>query len=104
MHATVRRYEGVNQSRTEELTTKVRETLVPRLSKLPGFSGYYLIKADDGVMTSVGLFDTADHADESTRVAASWVQEEKLEAALPNSPKVTGGVVVAHKNNGVAVA
>ena len=37
MHATVRRYEGVDASRTDELTKKVNETLIPRLSKLPGF-------------------------------------------------------------------
>ena len=37
MHATVRRYEGVDQGRTDELVKKVDETLLPSLSKLPGF-------------------------------------------------------------------
>jgi hypothetical protein len=98
MHATVRRYEGVDQSRTEELTKKVDETLLPRLSKLPGFESYYLIEAGNGVMSSIGLFDTSEHADESTRVAANWVREEKLETALPNPPKITDGEVIVHKN------
>jgi len=98
MHATVRRYEGVDQNRTVELTKKVDETLLPRLSKLPGFEGYYLIEADNGVMSSIGLFDTSAHADESTRIAADWVREEKLETALPNPPKVTDGEVIVHKN------
>jgi hypothetical protein len=97
MHATVRRYEGVDQSRTEELTKKVDETLLPRLSKLPGFESYYLIEAGNGVMSSIGLFDTSAHADESTRVAANWVREEKLETALPNPPKITDGEVIVHK-------
>jgi hypothetical protein len=100
MHATVRRYEGVDQNRTEELTKKVGETLLPSLSKLPGFSGYYLIEAGDGVMSSIGFFDTSTQADESTRVAANWVRSEKLEMALPNPPKITGGEVIAHKTNG----
>jgi len=100
MHATVRRYEGVDQARTEELTKKVGETLLPSLSKLPGFEGYYLIEAGNGVMSSIGFFDTPAHADESTRVAATWVREEKLEMALPNPPKVTGGEVIVHKMNG----
>jgi hypothetical protein len=104
MHATVRRYEGVDQSRTDELTKKVGETLLPSLSKLPGFEGYYLIEAGDGVMSSIGFFDTSVHADESTRVAASWVREEKLETALPNPPKVTGGEVIVHKSNGLVRA
>ena len=98
MHATVRRYEGVDQNRTEELTKKVEETLVPRLSNLAGFEGYYLIEAGNGVMSSIGLFDTSAQADESTRVAANWVREEKLETALPNPPKITDGEVVVHKN------
>ena len=98
MHATVRRYEGVDQNRTVELTKKVDETLLPRLSNLPGFEGYYLIEAGNGVMSSIGLFDTSAHADESTRIAADWVREEKLETALPNPPKITDGEVIVHKN------
>ena len=98
MHATVRRYEGVDQSRTDELIKRVDETLLPRLSNLPGFEGYYLIEAGNGVMSSIGLFDNSAQADESTRVAANWVREEKLETALPNPPKITDGEVIVHKN------
>jgi hypothetical protein len=98
MHATVRRYEGVDQNRTVELTKKIDETLLPRLSNLPGFEGYYLIEAGNGVMSSIGLFDTETQADESTRVAANWVREEKLETAFPNPPKITDGEVIVHKN------
>ena len=101
MYATVKRYEGVDKSRTDELTKRVGESLLPRLSKLPGFSGYYLIEAGNGVMSSIGFFDTSAQADESTRVAASWVRDEKLERALPNPPKITGGEVVVHKANGL---
>ena len=100
MHATMRRYEGVDNSRTDELTRKVNESLLPRLSKLPGFGGYYLIEAGNGVMSSIGFFDTSTQADESTRVAATWVREEKLDSALPNPPKVTDGEVIVHKTNG----
>ena len=100
MYATVRRYEGIDQNRTEELTKKVGESLMPRLSKLPGFAGYYLIEAGEGVMTSIGFFDTSVQAHESTRVAATWVREEHLETALPNSPKITAGEVIARETNG----
>jgi len=100
MHATVKRYEGVDKSRTDELTRKVGEGLLPRLSKLPGFGGYYLIEADNGVMSSIGFFETSTQADESTRVASTWVREEKLDSALPNPPKITDGEVIVHKTNG----
>jgi hypothetical protein len=99
MHATIRRYEGVDQNRTDELTKKVGESLIPRLSELEGFSEYYLIEAGNGIVTSVGIFDTAAHASESTRIAADWVRDEKLESAIPNPPKVTEGEIVAHKNS-----
>ena len=97
MYGTIRRYEATDQSRTSELVKKVDETLVPRLSKLPGFSGYQLIEAGDGVMSSISFFDTSAQADESTRVASNWVREQKLESALPNPPKITAGEVVVHK-------
>jgi hypothetical protein len=101
MHATVRRYEGVDKSRTDELTKKIDESLLPRLSKLPGFSGYYLIEADNDVMRSISFFDTSAQADESTRVDAEWVRDEKLETAFPNPPKISGGEVIVHKANGL---
>jgi hypothetical protein len=103
MHATVRRYEGVDVTRTAELTKKVGDELIPTLKKLPGFEGYYLIEAGDGVITSLSLFETAVQADESTRVAGNWIKSESLESALPNQPKITVGEVVA-KSNGNARA
>ena len=97
MHATIRRYESIDQSRKSELVKKVDETLAPTLSELPGFNGYSVIDAGNGVMTSVGFFDTAAQADESTRVAGDWLREQKLETALPNPPKITSGDLVVHK-------
>ena len=97
MHVTIRRNESIDQSRKSELVKKVDESLLPTLSGLPGFNGYSLIDAGDGVMTSVGFFDTSAQADESTRIAASWLREQKLETALPNAPKLTSGAVVVHK-------
>ena len=94
MHAIVRRYEGIDTKRTDELTRKVGESLTPRLKKLPGFSGYFLIEAGDGIMSSVNFFDSSAQADESTRVVAEWLREEKLETLVPNPPKITGGKVI----------
>ena len=53
MFATIRRYDGVDQNRIVELTTKANETLVPKLSTLDGFKGYYMIEAGDGVISSL---------------------------------------------------
>ena len=99
MFATIRRYESIDQARASELVKKADETLLPSLTELPGFSGYSLIEAGDGVMSSISYFDTSAHADESTRVASNWVREQKLESALPNPPKITSGEVVVHKTS-----
>jgi hypothetical protein len=97
MHVTIRRYESVDQARKSELIKKVDENLIPALCELPGFNGYSLVDAGNGVMTSIGFFDTSAQADESTRIAGTWLREQKLEKALPNAPKITTGEVVAHK-------
>ena len=99
MFATIRRYEAVNTERTSELVKKVDDSLLPSLKELPGFGGYYLIEAGNGVMSSIGFFDTEKHADESTRVASEWIREQKLESALPNAPKITCGEVVVEKTS-----
>jgi hypothetical protein len=103
MHATIRRYDGIDTARTVELTRRIDESLVPKLSKLEGFKGYYLIAAGDGVISSLGLFDSPEQSDESTRITTSWVRDEKLETAFPIAPKITTGTVVAHKNGVAAV-
>ena len=98
MHATIRRYEGVDMARTNEVTGKVNEKLVPELSKLPGFAGYYLIEAGNGVLSSLGLFETSEQGKESSNVVATWIRDEKLETLIPNAPKITSGEVIAHSN------
>jgi hypothetical protein len=104
MYATIRRYEGVDMTRTNEVTGKVNDELVPELSKLPGFAGYYLIEAGNGVLSSIGLFETSEQADESSKFVAKWITDENLTAAIPNVPKITSGKVVAHGNGVLAAA
>jgi hypothetical protein len=104
MFATIRRYEGVDAARTTEITGKVNDTLVPQLRELPGFSGYYLIDAGNGVLSSLGLFETREQADESTKLVANWVTAEHFDKAIPNAPKITSGKVVAHSDSMVPVA
>jgi hypothetical protein len=103
MFATIRRYEGVDAARTTEITGKVNDTLVPQLRELPGFAGYYLIEAGNGVMSSLGLFETSEQADASTKLVEKWITDENFTSAMPNAPKITTGRVVA-QSNGVTVS
>src|SRR6202007_1350356 len=91
MHATVRQYEGVDANRIGELKTKVNETLIPRLSKVPGFKGFSLFQAGNGTMSSFSLFDSPTNSETATQLVATWVRDEKLDSVLPNAPKITFG-------------
>jgi hypothetical protein len=104
MFATVRRYEGIEPSNIDELTKKIDESLAPKLSKLPGFSSYFVIDTGNGVMSSIGVFETSAQANDSTRVASEWVRDEKLERILQNPPRVTDGEVIVHQSNGAVKA
>ena len=97
MYGTIRRYDVTDNTRSSELVDKVKDRLVPKLSELPGFNGYFLIEAGNGIMSSVSFFDTAAHAEESTQVASNWVRDSELQKALPNPPKITFGEVVVHE-------
>ena len=88
----------MDKNRTVELTGKVNETLVPKLEKLSGFGGYYLIEAGNGVFSSLGLFETPEQGKESTNVVATWIRDEKFETLIPNEHKITSGQVVAHSD------
>ena len=98
MHATIRRYEGVDTTRMGEVVDKVNMTLLPQLRELPGFSGYFLIEAGNGVLSSFGLFETPEQADESKALVTKWIADENFNSVIPNPPKITSGKVLAHSD------
>ena len=104
MHATIRRYDGVNENRVAELTRKVNETLVPKLQELPGFGGYWLIDAGNGIFSSMSLFETTEQGKESTKLVATWVRDEKLNEMIPTEPKITSGEVIVRSDRVLVAA
>ena len=104
MHATIRRYEGIDVSRINDVAGKVNDTLVPKLRELPGFTGYFLIEGSSGVLSSLGLFETPEQAEKSTMLVSKWITDEKFDSAIPNPPKITSGKVIAHSDPVLAVA
>ena len=98
MHATIRRYEGVDTTRMGEVVDKVNMTLLPQLRELPGFTGYFLLEADKGVVSSLSLFETSEQADESKALVTKWISDENFNSVIPNPPKITSGKVVAHSD------
>ncbi len=92
MYASVRRYE-IHPASLDELKSRVEEGFVPIVSSVPGFVAYYVISEGDGTVFSINIFEDKAGADESTRRAADWV-EENLVSLLPSAPDVASGEVI----------
>ena len=80
------------------MSRNVNDGLLPRLRKLPGFKGYMLVEAGNGVIRSTSLFDTSGQADDSSRVAAEWSREGNQRSLVPNAPRVVVRQVLAHES------
>jgi hypothetical protein len=91
MYTTIRRYEGIDPSRVDELMQRVEQGFVPIVGQVPGFVGYYVIDAGGGVIASVSVFEDQAGADESVQRAANWVQS--MTDLIPNPPQITAGEV-----------
>ena len=93
-YATIRRYEGVTDSK--EAGRRVNEGFVPIIRKIRGLVAYYWVDAGNGVMVSTSVFDSQAAAQESDRAAADWVGKN-IKPLLPNPPQIAAGNVVAVK-------
>ena len=91
-YLTVRRYEGVTDSK--EAARRVQEEFIPLISKLPGFISYYWVDEGDNVMISVSVYTTREAEEESNRIAADFVKRH-IAPLLPKPPQITAGKVVA---------
>ena len=93
MYASIRRYKA---SSVDEAMGRVSEGFVPLISKGPGFIAYYVLDAGDGVVASISLFETQAGAEESNRLAATWVKEN-IAPLVSGPPEITAGEVKVHK-------
>jgi hypothetical protein len=88
MYTVIRRYQGVVD--TAEVKRRAIEEFAPQLRDQPGFQGYWVMDAGDGVLATITVYETEDAAESSTAAAATWVQEN-LANLVPNRPRVTAG-------------
>ncbi len=94
MHMTLRRYAGA-AVRMDEIARKIKDGLVPVLTRAAGFKGYCAVKGESGEGVSLTLFEHEDQATEANERARSWVQSE-LRDLLPDPPEVFAGNVVVN--------
>jgi len=94
MYVAIRRYR-IPLNQVTEVTQQVETGFLPLLKQLPGFLEYYWLNAGNGYLVAVGMFESKDAAEESTRMAADYVRQF-IPALARNPPEVTEGEVLVH--------
>ncbi len=97
MHLAIRYYR-VDPDSVDEVIRRVNEGFVPIISDAPGFLAYYALDAGDGVLATVSVFENRSGAEESTRMAKDYANED-LGSLIPDPPKVMAGEVVVHETS-----
>jgi excisionase family DNA binding protein len=93
MHASIRRYR-VEPGSSAGLIQRVNQSFVPLLQELRGFISYYIMEAEDGMITTISLFEDRDGADESDRLATEWFGQNLAEI-LPAFREAFSGEVIS---------
>jgi len=94
MFASVRKYNGV-PTLVEELVKK-QDDIKAVLRPIRGLRAYYLLKTSDGAV-SITVCDDRAGAEESNRVAATWLKD-KLPMFAAVTPDIMSGEVQIHLN------
>ena len=87
----IRQYQFAPGRTMEELTAAVESGFVPIVREVPGFLDYFLVETNEGPL-SISVFTDQAGAEESTRRAADWVQQN-IADIFAGSPAVTTGNV-----------
>ena len=95
MYVTIRRYR-VEPDSADEVMRRVDEGFVPIISDAPGFYAYYALKAGEGRLATVSVFEDRAGAERSNEMAADYVKEN-LASLLPDPPEITAGEVRVHE-------
>jgi hypothetical protein len=97
MHTVIRRFEGIDSSRLEEMIGSIKDEFIGLLEDIEGLISYQVIDAGNDVICTIGTFETAEAAEESTRLSGTFIREHGFADAIPNPPQVTMGEVVAQR-------
>lgn len=89
MYVSIRRY---NVTQPDEVISHVEQDFVSRISAIPDFAEYYLVKTGEQELTAISFFDSREGAEESNQVAAEWVGT-KFESTVAGPAEVVCGAV-----------
>ena len=94
MHASVRKYK-VDQDHMGEISRRVADGFVSRVAGAPGFVGYHLIDAGNGILITVTLGEDSSAVEQSTDLAAEFVRDELSDLEIERVEAAHGEVTVS---------
>ncbi len=74
MYTVIRKYDLIPGT-VEEFIQHVQKSLVPIISRVPGFRDYSLVKVGDNEVIAISSFDSLAQAKVAARQTAGWVAE-----------------------------
>ena len=97
MFVTIRRYSpkngSLNKASLELLRRQLHEDFLPVASRIPGFSGYYVLNVGDRELITLSFCQTREASVESSRCSAEYTLRNPLVFEL-GRPEVTEGEVL----------
>jgi hypothetical protein len=96
MYMVIRHYSDIDPAYAQQSIERNRGTLVPLLSRQPGFVAYYTIEGEDGTVVSIGVYESKEEAERSNQIAADWTKENSSQF-VRQPPKITQGEVLVYE-------
>lgn len=91
MYASVRRYEGISPETAREILKRSHGGFRSRLQQHAGFVAHEVVIGEDS-MTAISVFENWVVAEETSRLARDWIEQNMSDLGLP-TPQVTAGEV-----------
>ena len=94
MHAAMRKYK-VDSDQIDEFSKRVSEGFVPRISDAPGFTGYYMVDAGNGIVITFTLGEDPDAVASTMDTAVEFVTDELSDLEIERVEAAHGDVTVS---------
>lgn len=94
MYATIRRYRLAAGTVCEQAMGHLQREVAPAVADLPGLRSFQAIDLGEGIILVVAAFDGKEEAT-AAGAALEAAIDRGIDAALAESPEISGGVVAA---------
>jgi hypothetical protein len=91
MYVVIRKFNHI--SSVPDAARRAKSGIGPLLKQSPGFQGYYVFDAGDGVGGSVTMFDSKETALEANEKALAWIRGSLMDV-IDGEPEITMGEIL----------